>query len=124
MGMGTANALEQRLSKPARYLATHRLRLTLWIAVPEGLLVVLGVISGFKYVVYVLAVVAIVFWITTARRYQSSVARQASWIFAASQALAVLVPIVLIIAKWAAVTAIAILAIVALVFLFAERERA
>jgi hypothetical protein len=119
--MGTANALEQRLSKPAKYLRAHRLRITLWIAAPEGLLLLIHVIPHLA--VYVLAVVAIAFWITTARRYRSNVARQASWIFAASQALAVLVPIVLIVAKWAAVTAIAILAVVALVFLFAERER-
>ena len=117
------SVLEQRLSKPAKYLRDHKLRITLWIAAPEGLIVVLGVISGFKYVVYVLAVVAIAFWLAIARNYRSNVARQASWIFAASQALAVLVPIVLIIAKWAAITAIAILAIVALVLLFAERER-
>jgi hypothetical protein len=120
MAMST---LDQRLSKPAQYLRAHRFRIALWIAAPEGLLVVLGVVGDLRLVVYVLAVVAIGFWVGVARKYHSSAAREAGWIFAASQALAVLVPIVLIIAKWAAITAIAILAIVALVFLFAERER-
>jgi FtsH-binding integral membrane protein len=119
--MGTADALEQRVSKPAKYLRAHRFRITLWIAAPEGLLVVLGVIPHLA--IYVLAVLAIAFWFSTARRYNSPAARQVSWIFAASQALAVLVPIVLIVAKWAAVTVIAIIAVIALVFLFAERER-
>jgi hypothetical protein len=115
------SALEHSLSRPAKYLRDHRLRITAWIAAPEGLLVVLHVIPHLA--MYTLAVVAVAFWIGVARKYRSGAARQVSWIFAASQALAVLVPIVLIVAKWAAVTAIAVLAVVALVFLFAERER-
>jgi hypothetical protein len=115
-----ATALEQRLSKPAAYLRNHRLRITAWIAAPEGLLVLIHVIPHLA--MYVLAVVGIAFWFSAARRYQSSSARQVSWIFAASQALAVLVPVILIFAKWAAITAIGVLAVVALVILFAERK--
>jgi hypothetical protein len=115
------NVIERSTSKPAKYLREHRYRITLWIAAIEGLLVFVHVIPHIA--MYALAVVAVVFWITAARRYRSSLARQLSWIFAASQSLAVLVPIVLIVAKWAAVTAIAVLAVVALVILFAERER-
>ena len=117
----TSGALEQRFSKPALYLRSHRLRITAWIAAPEGLLVLIHVIPHLA--IYLLAVVGIAFWFTTARRYQSPAARQISWIFAASQTLAVLVPIVLIIAKWAAITAIGILALIALVFLFIEHKK-
>jgi hypothetical protein len=46
-----------------------------------------------------------------------------SWIFAASQAAAVLVPIVWFLAKTAAIVAIAIIAVVALIYLFTEREQ-
>ena len=93
----------------------------MWIAAIEGVLVVIHVIP--HLVVYVLFVVAIVFWATVARRYTSPFARQLTWVFAASQTLAVLVPVVLFIAKWTAITAIVILAVVALVFLFLERDR-
>jgi hypothetical protein len=72
---------------------------------------------------YALAIVAMAFWVTAARRYRSSTARQLSWIFAASQALAVLVPILLFFAEWIAIVSITIVAVVALVILFAERER-
>jgi hypothetical protein len=115
-----AEVLEHRPpSKPAKYLRDHRFRLTLWIAAIEGLLVFVGVIP--HLVIYVLAVVAIGYWAAFARRYRSATARNASWIFAASQALTVLIPVVLFVAKWIAIGAIAIVAVVALVILFAER---
>ena len=109
------------LSKPGRYLREHRYRLTLWTAAIEGLLVFVHVIP--HLMMYVLAVVAILFWLSTARKYQSFTARQLSWVFAASQSLAVLVLIVLFIAKAVAITLIAIFAVIALIVLFAERER-
>jgi hypothetical protein len=118
-----ANVLEaRRASKPARYLRDHRFKLTLWIAAIEGLLVFVHVIP--HLVIYVLAVVAVGLGITVARRYRSATARNASWIFACSQALAVLIPVVLFFAEWAAAVAIAALAVVALVILFAGRKRA
>ena len=117
----SGNVIDHSASRPAKYLRDHRYRLTLWIAAIEGLLVFVHVIPHLA--MYALAVVAIVFWIYVARRYRSSTARQASWILAASQALAVLIPVVLFIAKWIAVTSIVVLAVIALVILFAERER-
>ena len=116
-----ANALEHGASKPARYLRLHRFRITLWVAAGEGLLVLLHVIPHLA--VYVLAIAGVAFWFGAARRYKSATARQISWIFAASQAIVVLIPIVLEIAKWAAIVAIAVVAVGALVILFTERER-
>ncbi|HEY4347242.1 MAG TPA: hypothetical protein VGM80_06595 [Gaiellaceae bacterium] len=116
-----ANVLDRPASKPAQYLRDHRLRITAWIGAGEGLLTLLHVIPHLA--VYILAIAAVAFYITTARNYTSSTARQLTWIFAASQALAVLVPIVLHIAETVAVIAIAIIAAVALVFLFAERKK-
>jgi hypothetical protein len=116
------NVLDSRqVSRPAKYLRDHRFRLTLWIAAVEGLLSVLHVIPS--YVIYIVAVVAIIFWASAARRYRSATARNVSWIFAASQACAVLVPIALFFVKWLAIGAVAVIAVVALVILFAERER-
>ncbi len=101
-------------------LRQHRIKISLWIAVVEGILVLVHVIP--HWAVYVLAAVAIVFWVGAARRYSSPVARQAGWIFAASQLLTVLVPAVWFIAKTVAIIAIALIAVAGLVFLFTERE--
>jgi len=108
------------VTSPGKYLHAHRIRIALWVAVAEGVLTIVHVIPHLA--IYVLAVVAIAFWAGAGRNYKSSLGRQLSWIFAASQAAAVLVPIVLLIAKWVAIIAIALIAVVALVFLFLERD--
>src|SRR5581483_12432382 len=48
---------DHALSRPGGYLREHRLRLTLWIAVVEGLLVVVHLLP--KYAVYALAAIAL-----------------------------------------------------------------
>jgi FtsH-binding integral membrane protein len=106
---------------PSTSLRENRIKISLWIAVAEGLLTLVGLMP--HWLVYVLAGVAIAFWAGAGRNYSSSLARQLSWIFAASQAAAVLVPIVWFVAKTAAIIAIAIIAVVALVYLFTEREQ-
>jgi hypothetical protein len=116
------NIVNQALSRPSQFLRTHRVRISLWTAVIEGLLVVVGVLP--HLVVYILAVVAIAFWVSAGRSFKSGLGRQGAWIFAASQALAVLVPIFLFIAKTIAIFAIAIAAVVALIYLFMDRNRA
>jgi len=103
-------------------LRSNRIKIALWIAVAEGLLTLIGVIP--HWVVYALAAIAIAFWAGAGRNYKSNLGRQVSWVFAASQAAAVLVPIVWFVAKTAAIIAIAIIALVALIYLFTERERA
>ena len=114
---------EHALSRPGGYLRQHRVRLTLWIAVVEGLLVVVHVLP--KYAVYGLAVIALLFWFGVARNYHSNLARQSSWIFAASQAIAVLVPIVWQVTKLVIAVAIVVgIAVAALYFLVAERNKA
>lgn len=101
-------------------LREHRIKISLWIAVAEGVLLLVGIIP--HWLVYVLAAVAIVFWAGAGRNYKSNLGRQLSWIFAASQAAAVLVPVVWFLAKWAAIAVIAVVAVVALVYLFTERD--
>ncbi len=114
---------DHALSRPGGYLRQHRVRLTLWIAVVEGLLVVVHVLP--KYAVYALAAIALLFWFSVARNYKSNLARQSSWIFAASQAIAVLVPIIWAVTKLVVAIAIVVaIAVAALYFLFAERDKA
>ncbi len=121
MATPVGTALDHPASKPARYLREHRLRLTIWIGAIEGLLVLLGVLD--HLVIYVLAAVAILWYFTMGRRYTSPTARNLSWIFAASQAVAVLVPAVLHVAKWLAITAVVVAAAIGLVILFTERDK-
>ena len=103
-------------------LRRNRVKSALWIAVAEGLLVLIGVIP--HWLVYVLAAVAVGFWFFAGRSYKSASGRDLSWIFAVSQAATVLVPAVWHLAKTAAVIAIAVIAVVALIYLFTEREHA
>jgi hypothetical protein len=121
MAASGTNVLDKPDSRPGRYLREHKLRLTLWIGAIEGALTLIGVIPHLA--VYVLAIIAIGWWVVMGRKYRSSTARHLTWIFAASQAIAVLIPGVLHIAKWIAVTAIIVAAVVGLVVLFAERDK-
>jgi len=108
------------VTSPATSLRQNRIKISLWVAVAEGLLTLVGLIP--HWLVYVLAAVAIAFWAGAGRNYKSNLGRQLSWIFAASKAACVLVPIVWFLAKTAAIIAIAIIALVALIYLFTERE--
>ena len=109
-----------QVTSPSISLRQNRIKIALWIAVAEGVLTLIGLIP--HWLVYALAVVAIVFWAFAGRNYKSNLGRQISWIFAASQAACVLVPIVWFLAKTAAIIAIAVIALVALIYLFTERE--
>ena len=115
-----ATALEQPNPKPSR-LRANRLRITLWIAAIEGVLVLVGAIP--HLVVYLLAIVATGFYIVIGRNYTSQTAHSLTWIFAGSQLLTVLVPIVLFFAKTIAIIAIVALAVVGLFILFTDRGK-
>jgi hypothetical protein len=106
---------------PGGYLAERRIRLSLGIAVVEGLLVVTNVVP--QWAVFVVAIAAAAYWYWWGRNSNSLMVRQASWIFAASQIFVLLVPLFFIFFKTVAYVALAILAVVALVFLFTDRER-
>jgi hypothetical protein len=117
---GQGHVLEHRSSAGGRWLRAHRLRIALGIAVVEGLLVVLDVVDW--WLALVIAAAAIVFYLVVGRDFRSYAARQASWIAAASQALVVLVPVLVVVISWLAIVALAILAVVALLMLFADRR--
>jgi hypothetical protein len=117
----TSDTMGGGLARPGGYLRQHRIKLSLWIAVAEGLLVIVGIIPHLA--VYILAIAAIAFYALLARNYRSNTARQSSWIFAVSQLLVVLVPIVWFVAKWVAIVAILVIAVLGLIFLFTEHSR-
>ena len=111
---------EQAVARPGGYLRQHRLRITLWVAVVEGILVVVHVIPWWLAVV--VAALAVLFYYQVGRGSKSDTVRQASWIVAASQALVALVPILVIVVGTLALVAVAILAVLALIALFTERR--
>ncbi len=88
----------------------------------EGLLVVLSVIPW--WAVFVVAVFAVGYWVVIGRNFKSPTVRQASWVFAASQVLVLLVPLLFVFFKTLGYIMVAILVIAALAFLFTEREHA
>src|SRR5438034_4126309 len=110
------HVLDHGSTRPGRWLRGHRLRFTLWVTLIEGLLVVVHVLRWWTIVP--LAVIAIAVWWYGGRSSRSDTVRQASWIFAASQVLVLLVPLVLFIATTIAVAVIVLIAIAALIMLF------
>jgi hypothetical protein len=113
-------AIEHGSSRAGRWLREKRFRFTLWIAAAEGLLYLVHVLRWWAAVA--LAVIAVGVWFYGGRTSRSDLIRQATWIFAVSQLLVLLVPLVLGIAKAIAIAVVALLAIAALIFLFTERS--
>jgi hypothetical protein len=105
-----------------RWLRARRIRLALWVAIIEGLLVALTP-DLTKWTVIIIGVILLAFYIVAGRRMGWDVGRELSWIAAASQALAILVVIFAFVLKLVAIVAIVILAILALVYLFSDYRR-
>lgn len=112
--------LEHGTTRLGRWLRERRLRLSLWIAVVEGALVIVHAIP--KSLALVVAAVGIVFYLSVGRRLSSDAGRQASWIAGASQIFVALIPALLIIVGTLALVALAVLAVVALAVLLADRR--
>jgi len=112
--------IEHDTTQHGRWLRGHRVRIAIWVAVVEGILVVVHVIPWWLAVV--VAALAVLFYYQVGRGSKSDTVRQASWIVAASQALVALVPILVIVVGTLALVAVAILAVLALIALFTERR--
>jgi hypothetical protein len=105
-----------------RWLRARRLRLAIWIAVIEGLIVALeNDIS--KWTVMILAIAVLALYFVWGRNMQWDVGRQLAWIAAASQVLALLVALFAFIVWGVALGAVAVLAILALVYLYSDLRR-
>jgi hypothetical protein len=121
MATDAAGVLDKPESRPGRYLREHKVRLVLWIGAIEGTLALLGAFD--KWVLYVLAIASIAWYVAMGRKYTSPTARHISWIFAASQAIAVVIQAMYQAFKWLAFGAIVVAVIAGLVLLFAERDK-
>lgn len=112
--------IEHETSQGGRWLRSHRMRVAIWIAVVEGILVVFHVIPWWAAVI--VAALAVFFYFEVGRSLRSDTLRQSSWVVAASQAIVALVPILVVIVGTLALVAVGVLAVVALIALFAERR--
>jgi hypothetical protein len=114
--------IEAGTTRGGRWLRERRLRLALWVAVVEGVLVAVSH-DLTRWTVLVIAVVVLAFYVVAGRNIRWDVARQLSWIAAASQALAILVIIAAFVLGLVAIVLVALFAIVALVYLFSDYKR-
>jgi phosphatidylserine synthase len=114
--------IEAGSTRIGRWLRERRLRLALWVAVVEGLLVALTH-DLTRWTVLVIAVIVLAFYVLAGRNMRWDVGRQLSWIAAASQALAILVVILAFIVGLVAIVLVALFAIVALAYLFSDYRR-
>jgi hypothetical protein len=112
--------IEQGSTRGGRWLRERRLRIAIWIAVIEGLLVVVHVIP--KWLAIIVAAAVLAWYLLAGRRVASPSTRQIGWIAAASQAMLALIPVVAFFVTTVALIALGILAVLALVILFTERS--
>jgi hypothetical protein len=112
--------LEHRTTRSGRWLRERRVRVALWIAVIEGILVVFHVIPRLLALAVAVAVVALYF--VAGHQIRSDAVRQAAWIAAVSQALVVLIPVLVIVVGTLALIVVGILAAIALVLLLSDRR--
>ena len=115
--------IEGGSTRIGRWLRARRLRLALWVAVVEGLLVALTP-DLTKWTVLIIGTIFLAFYMVAGRGMRWDVARQLTWIAAASQALAILVVILAFVLELVAIVAVVIFALVALAYLFSDSRRA
>ena len=114
--------IEAGSTRTGRWLRERRLKLALWVAVIEGLLVALTH-DLTRWTVLILAAIVLAFYMLAGRNMKWDVGRHLSWIAAASQALAILVVILAFIVGLVALVLVGIFAVVALVYLFSDSKR-
>jgi hypothetical protein len=114
------SVIEHGTTRAGRWLKARRVRLALWIAVIEGVIVALAHDFS-RWTVIAVAIPVLALYLFWGRHAGSDTARQVSWIAAASQALAVVVVIMAFILNWLALILAGIFAAIALLFLLGDR---
>lgn len=111
--------LDHGTTKSGRWLKANRVKIAIWIAVAEGLLIIVGALPRLPTIFIAIVIVGLYFWF--GRRIRSDAGRHAFWIAAASQALVALVPILVIVVGTFALIAVGFIAVIALILLFTDR---
>jgi acyl-coenzyme A synthetase/AMP-(fatty) acid ligase len=118
----TQPAIESGSSRAGHWLRERRLKLALWIAVFEGIVVALrGDVS--RWTVVAIAALVLIIYALLRDRIRWEAGNQVLWIVAASQVLAVLVVIAAFIIGAVALVLVALFALVALAYLFTDLRR-
>ena len=118
--LGGHETIEHGSTRGGRWLRERRLKLAAWIAVGEGLLVVVGVVP--KWPAIVLALAAISLYFAFGRRTSHDTIHQASWVAAVSQAGVIFIPVFIALFKAVAIVLLALVAVIALFILFTDRK--
>jgi len=119
-GVGSGQLVEHRSTTLSRWLRARRLKVAAWIAVGEGVLVLIHAVP--RILAMVLAAAIVLFYFAFGRNMRWDALRQISWIAAASQVLMVLVPVLAALIGGLAVIALVVLALVALFVLLQDRR--
>ena len=119
-GVESGQLVEHGLTPLSRWLRAKRLRIAAWIAVVEGLLVLIHAVPRIPSLI--LAAAIILFYFGFGRQLRADSLRQVSWIAAASQTLVILIPALAVLIGGLAVIALVALAIVALFLLLQDRH--
>jgi phosphatidylserine synthase len=114
--------IEAGSTRTGRWLRERRLRLALWTAVIEGILVAVSH-DLTRWTVLVIAVIVLAFYVLAGRTMKWDVGRQLSWIAAASQALAILVVLLAFVVGLLAIVLVGLFAVLALAYLFSDYKR-
>jgi hypothetical protein len=116
------SAIEHGGSRAGRWLRERRLKLALYIAILEGIVVALrGDVS--RWTVVGLAALVLIIYMLVRDRLRWDAGREVIWIVAASQAMALLVVILAFVIGALSLLLVGVLAVVALVYLFNDRRR-
>jgi hypothetical protein len=113
--------IEHSTSRTGRWLRARRNRFALSIALVEAIVVVIFHDVS-RWTVIAVALVAFALYWFAGRASRSDGFRQVSWIFAASQLLAVIAAALAFIVFWAAILAAVVFAIIALFFVITDRR--
>jgi hypothetical protein len=112
--------LEHRSTRSSRWLRANRLKLALWVAVIEGVLVVFDVIDVLPALAIAALVIVFYFWL--GHQLRAGVARDAAWTAAVSQAIVALVPFLVFFVGTLAIIAVGVTALAVLVLLLTGRR--
>ena len=111
--------IEHRESATMRWLREKRISLAIGVAVVEGVLIVAGELS--KALALIVAIAVVVGYFTLADRLRPGVGREIAWIATVSQAIVLLVPLLVLVIGTLTLIAIAAIGVVALLLLFSRR---
>jgi hypothetical protein len=112
--------IEHGSSRLGRWLRPRRIRIALWIAVLEGIIVAISKDYS-RWTIITIAIIVLALYVIIGRRLESDTGRQIFWIAGLSQSLAVIVVIFSFIVVWIALITAGIFAAIALLFLLSDR---